>query len=126
MNKLTKLLAGGVMEWEIKMRRKFKAGNATVTYKKPLPAIYIDGKFWRLLKNWNPLEDWNDCMMLVEKMEKDGFDWEMHHPWSKEDDYFVQFASPEIVNPWIFSATEDNFEEAICKAIAKARGIEYE
>lgn len=66
--------------------------------------VWRSEKGWiAAISDWNPLEDWNDCWMVVEKMKEKGFEW-LFYSVSK-DGYYAEFGTYENRHAGVY---EDN------------------
>ncbi len=70
----------------------------------------------------NPLADWNQCMMLVEKMEADGWTWKLHSPKPKMCQYQYKFFIEKDL--LFFEANDMSATGSAIRACAAAKGVE--
>lgn len=77
---------------------------------------------------FDPLTDWNDCMMLVEQMVEDGYILDVK--WKSEifSASFFNYDGPKKGYDWSRKSEHEQIKplDAICIAIAEAKGLEYE
>ncbi len=113
--KLIRILAEGVMGWE------YRTG-------------IIRGGHWigegidmmLAVSDWDPLTNWNDCMMLVEQMREDEFffyltDQLIEGERTTRAEFCKNAENIKAMEIGVKFSNDD--KEAICKAAGKARGL---
>ncbi len=120
---LIKTLAEGVMEWEERNIWEGLDGKERPWWFDPNEGEWINpgGR-----ENWNPLTDWNDCMMLVEQMREDGFEFKLKDiVWGEDENLRTTYCHFYKKGECFEYHTGRDLKETICIAIAKARGLEW-
>lgn len=123
---LNRFLAEGVLRWrEGDHPEKHGTGQWMSEYDFPV-WFTGNGDEFIISDAFNPLENWADCEPLLDKIERDGWEWSARKLKRIDSGAYYEFALTKTIDAHLIVARSVSRTEAICLAIALAYGWKEE